>query len=161
MTHQEVALVRIELAVKYPSDPAAGTYCRCWRGRPAIAGWGSPCAFSAGAAAGGGGAAVGSDATAGLARGLWIPSRSPSSRILCTSSRETAPWPDPRSACTRARVFDRWLMSPAAGATQSGHPWSSNQMMNTTVTVQPFSSLTHGRSWRYRTWPAAPHVATA
>jgi hypothetical protein len=34
MTHQEVVLVRLGLAGKYPSIPAAGTYCRCWRGRP-------------------------------------------------------------------------------------------------------------------------------
>jgi hypothetical protein len=32
--------------------------------------------------------------------------------------------------------------------------------MNTTVTAQPYSSLPHGMPWRYRTWPAAPHVAT-
>jgi hypothetical protein len=39
-------------------------------------------------------------------------------------------------------------MSATAGATRISHPWSSNQMMNTTVTVQPFSSLPHGMPWR-------------
>jgi hypothetical protein len=44
--------------------------------------------------------------------------------------------------------LDRRLMSPTAGATRISHPWSSNQTMNTTVTVQPFSPLPHGMPWR-------------
>jgi hypothetical protein len=109
MMHLEVVLARLGLAVKYPSDPAAGTVADVGAvDRPLQDGVRPGGAFPAAAAAelklsvaaaGGGVAAVGSDAAAGLARGLWIPSRS--SRIPCTSVRETAPRSNPRSVCTR------------------------------------------------------------
>jgi hypothetical protein len=76
--------------------------------------------------------------------------------VLCTSVREPAPWPDPLSQLARVRGLRQAFAT--ADATPSGHPWSSNQTMRTTVTVQPLSSLPHGMPWRYRTWPATPHV---